>query len=813
MKIKKIFTVIILVFTTNFSYAQLISQIRGELVDDISNLSVPYASISLMDMNDTLIAGTLSNKEGMFTFNKIEYTERMYMLIRHLAYSDKRVDLSFNSTNAEIDAGRIGISPIEIQLNEFTIEKSPNYVENKFDRKVFNISEDRTAAARTILDLLRILPGVVVDDSGNIRYKGGEATIYVDDQLLKTIYAKIEMIPVDRVNKIELIDVAMQTGGKGIGGIINIKFKPINSNGLSGMLSANAGTTNFNKINHSNEFLNLNYKNNKFLYFINSTFENTNQNTQTTIERNINLFELPSIQNTHSRNIFERFGNYNYIGTSYNPSQNTKLYFSYYFLTAYSESKYSDFFLESNRKNEKIMNEYTKKNNSDDNQFNTGINLSYWHKMDSIDTYIKMNGGFEVYNMFNNGNWLYNYHTMDSQLTDSVYTYKSIRNVYSKSLYFNFFYNHSLSKTSRWNLSYNLYVNFIDSLCYKQYISDELYLPNSQFDTNLEQSHNLSFRIGFQWDKWKIDGGINFTGNFIHGNYLRYTLNEEDTVIPINKPYLKLLPSATIAFSINDFSEIKLSLSETTDFPYFLQLSDYIDKNSLYNWKSGNSNLNPVNFYSAYLSYIFNKEKWNTSVEFFFNYTNNEVENLSIPITSLIFLSRPENIAKKTNIGMDISLWYRINSKLNFSLSSTLFHTYFDTKALANTAYQYDLTLTDLIRKQFGYSVKYNMEYRIKKFYTMFYVNYYAKELTFNGYKNAYVNSSLNISKKICNDKLRITFGLNNIFDDLFEHGSYSNDFGAINHTTITGSRYKCTYNISIQYVFNQGDRGTKDFR
>ena len=105
------------------------------------------------------------------------------------------------------------------------------------------------------------------------------------------------------------------------------------------------------------------------------------------------------------------------------------------------------------------------------------------------------------------------------------------------------------------------------------------------------------------------------------------------------------------------------------------------------------------------------------------------------------------------------------------------------------------------------------MEYKIKKFYAMFYVNYYAKELTFDGYKKAWINSSFNVSKKFFNNKLRITVGVNNIFDDLVEHGSYSNNFGITSNTKITGSKYKRIYSFSIQYNFRQGDRGTKDYK
>ena len=221
------------------------------------------------------------------------------------------------------------------------------------------------------------------------------------------------------------------------------------------------------------------------------------------------------------------------------------------------------------------------------------------------------------------------------------------------------------------------------------------------------QRHNLSFRIGTQNSRWKLDGGINLKAMLINAVFLRYQLDEQDTTLTVKRLYFKILPSATIAYSLNDVSEVKLSLSLTSQPPYFLQLSNFIDKNNLYNWVSGNPDLKSVDYYSVYCGYTHNKEKWNASAEVFFNYTNNETENLSIPVNSLITLSKPENIAQNTNTGLDISFWYELNNKFNFSISSSFFHTFFNLKDLSSIAEQLNLILPDMSKRQFGYYVKY----------------------------------------------------------------------------------------------------------
>ena len=796
----KLLIIIIFLFVVSFSYAQII-QIQGELLDSTLKSPLPYSNVILNNKNDSLIAGVITNEKGEFTLKNISYEKGMYLLTKYIGYVDTRIDLFFN-TETKINVGQIYLKQFEYHLNEVTIQNKINYIEQKFDRKVFSINENKIAAARSILDLLRTLPGVVVDDEGNVRYKGAEATFYVDDQLMKYIY-----------HKIELIDVTMRTGGDGRGGIINIKLKSVNPDGLSGMLSSSISTIKFENIDKSKELININYKKKYFTFFVNSSFENTILDTYTTSEKDINSFEPPSVQNSNSEELYKWQPKYNYVGVIYRPSQNTKLYFSCAYLNAVSKSQFENALSEYNNTNQVLTNKYNNRDSSDAKQLNKGITLSYWHKIDTLDTYIKIVCNYTKFNGFSEKNSIFDYSTINSIKIDSINNYSNNRNFYSKTIYFNFLYNHSISRNARWNISYNLSIGLEDSSANKHYILNKLDLPKSQFANNFNQQHDLSFRIGTQIKKWKIDGGINLSDAFINGSYLRYNSEEDDTLILLNKNYFKILPSATIAFSLSDKAEIKLSLSKTTSMPYFRQLSDYIDKQYLYNWSSGNSELKPVDFYSIYLGYTFNKQNLNATAECFFNYTDNEVANVSIPLTSLLVLTEPENSSKISNTGIDLSVWYMVNSKLNFSLSSSIFHTYYNTNSLSKTAKYYNLPVGNYAKRQFGYTIKYNMEYKIKQIYAMFYVNYSAKELTFDGYDKALINSSFNVSRKFYNNKLRITIGLNTIFDDLVEHGSYSNNFGVTENTKITGSRYSRIYSFSIQYNFRQGDRGTKDYK
>lgn len=791
--------------------AQMIN-VSGVLIDSVSKSKLPYGTVILKNQNDSIIKCLLTNDVGAFSVNNIAFDGGMYLSTRYLGYAERKVYLKLNK-QMNVNLGDVLLVPTEKFLKGALVVGNVNYVEKKFDRKVYSMDGGKIAAARSVLDLLRVLPGVVVGDDGQIRYKGAEAAIYVDDQPLNFQYPNIEMIPVDKVDKIELIDAAMHSGGDGRSGIINIKFKKVNADGVSGMLSANVNSTCFESLDKSKVFLNLNYKKNKFTFFLNSSLENSFSKKISNMTKDISMPQTLTAQRINSTDHYQRQTNYNNAGLIYWPTSNTKIYLSCGFYNQQYKSEFEEEFTEKNSNFQSLINGYNNNVSSDDHQIYEGINLSYWHKFDTLDSYLKVYGSVNVFNTLSKQFSSYRFNQINSLAVDSLYSsnYKRLSN--NNGIYLNVFFNRSISKVSRWNLSYNLSIGLKDTTANEQTVMGELNLPQSQFDINTNQQHVLSSRIGTKWRKWKMDGGVNLVDHLIDGSYLRFNTSVDDTVISLRKNYFRILPSATVAFELNKIQELKMTLSQTSNIPYFNRLSDFVDRKGLYNWSSGNSALKPVDFYSLYFGYSYSSDNCNISAECFYNYTDNEVANVSVPLTSQLYLTKPENIAQKTNIGIDLSVWYKLNGNLNFSFSSTLFHLMYDISALQNTAAFYNLPIDELVKKKFGYNLKCNVESKLKEFYMLFYCDYYAQELTFDGYRKPWINSSFNVSKKFLDNKLRSSVGINNIFGDMIKQGSFSKNFGISSETKTSGSIYNRLYLFSIQYNFRQGDRGTKDLR
>jgi len=621
------------------------------------------------------------------------------------------------------------------------------------------------------------------------------------------------MIPVDKVEKIEIIDAAMQSGGDGKGGIINIKLKTVNIDGFSGMVTLKPGTRKFKNIDNSSNFCNINYKKNKFIYVNNFSINNSTSINENSSNSNINTFQQPMFQSNSDNSIYKNNSYTDFIGVKYSPSKETNMFFGFGGYAFKNKNSWNETFYEKNLSNENISTQYNTTGNNEQRQPYKSMYFSYWHQFDTNDKYIRMYCNYSYNNSYSdnvNDNIfsIYNYRTIDSLYSEEN---KRISDNYRIGYYLLF--NKPISKNARWNLSYNFNYNIKDNYRYESYTDDTLIYQKLIINNNSSQMHNLSWRIGTKVKKWKFDGGINFNDTYINGNFKRYKSQNSDTTLFVEKNYLKLLPSATIAFAINDTEEVKLTLSQTSNFPYFNQLCNYVDKYNSFYWNSGNSEIKPVDFYSVYLGYTYSKEKWNATVEGFFNYTNNEVNYISYPLTSLLSLSKPSNIAEKTNTGIDLSTWFMVNKKINLSLSSSVFNVFYNTQNLANTATQFNLPVTKIKSVQFGYDIKLNMEYRLKSYYAMFYVNYFSRELSYDGYSYGRINSSFNISRRFLNNRLRVVVGINNIFDNLAKHGSYTEKFGITSTSKYSYSSYMPLYNLTIRYNFRYGDRGTENMK
>lgn len=797
----KVYFVVILFVTFSILSKSQTIDITGSIADSTSKQVLSFGNIIVKNNLDSVIRGVLTNENGEFKIKNISYKKGHYLLVKYMGFQDKRIEINYTNSN-KINVGKIFVQPDVTQIQEVKVVGKAKYMEQQFDRKVFNINAAKTTSAKNIFDLLRTLPGVTVELNDNVKYKGAPATIYVDDQPSEYVYPKTEMIPVANVLKIELIDASLRSG-EGKGGIINIKMKNLSTDGFSGVVQADNSTVEFKDVNSSEEYLNVNYKIKKILFFYNFNYNHVN--TYTSSKTNGVLHYNTNNYLTNSESSYGNINDYSwqYGGLRFSPNAKTRMRLTGGFFNSngiYPSEDYSqrnDFFTNQLYDKYSVISDYNYKSH------NKWLNASFYHSFDSIGKEISIYGGIQDMNNDNVSNNTYSYQYISAISIDSTYKYRSDQLQTRFSIYGGMFHNHPINAKTRWNCGWNGWFllkeeaeNFITQNGVIDY-------PNSSADNGTTQRQSANWRIGTTLKKWKLDAGISAQYNKNVIAFTRYKVNSEDTLLKVNKDDLHVLPSATVVFSIDSLQEIKFTYSRSIQSVWYNQLCDFLNKESPRSWYSGNSKLKPTSYNNLYLGYSYNKPTWNFNADIFYSVTNNDVSYLTVPYNDVISITMPANISHNNSVGIELASWVSIKEKCDLNFSSSINQTSIETSTLEDNG---------LKKKDFGFNVKFSSDIFLSQKTTgTLYVNYFSREITFEGYKFDYINSSVSLTHKFFDNKLMLTLGVNNLFDDLIKHGKNYNYGGIIQETIETSSSYRPNYFITLQYKFRQGDRGTKE--
>ena len=219
--------VTLFVFVPCFVYAQE-KKISGKLIDQQSGEPLPYATVSLKKSKDSsLIAASISNEAGMF---EIETTTEgnCFLEVSYLGLQKTYKDVFVGTLNNFLDVGEIVLVEDAAQLEVITVEGKKAMVSQKLDKKSFLLEDNIAQAGGSVLDALRALPSVSVDQDGVVSLRGSnKVSVLIDGkQSALTGFGSqtaLDNIPSSNIERIEIINnPSAKDNAIGSAGIINI---------------------------------------------------------------------------------------------------------------------------------------------------------------------------------------------------------------------------------------------------------------------------------------------------------------------------------------------------------------------------------------------------------------------------------------------------------------------------------------------------------------------------------------------------------------------------------------------------------------
>jgi hypothetical protein len=816
MRISKIvfkFTFLIIFLIITLCALSQSSYIQGVVKDSDNNSPLAYTCVYLKNSNDSIVMKVYSDDKGYYKIPLLA-VDRCEIVAEFLGYEtwNKNVGEIINDKSSEYNIDILLKLKADF-LTEVTISEEAANITRRIDRTVFKIDDRKKENANDLYDILKTLPGVIVDESSNtIRFKGGQPELLVDNMPANIIYPKLEMINLDDVDLIELIDRSSIYGGEGQGGIINIKLKKDRIKKFGAFVSNETDYSfEHKKATMSNNFVNFNYLLGPFLIFNNFDNPNTFSYNKFVEEGSITSDNISYSKNATTNTNSKTHPISDYIGF-YIPAENLGLLFAYgWEATKYKSLSKLDrtISLENDFYNELHQDtDYRIKNRNNyvitTLFFNTKKNAEFSFSYNYADVKEDKKLVTDQY-----------YNTIHGIITDSIYNYSTTINSMHKTNMFDVYYNHPINSTSRFNIHTSHFSTKQPKSIRNYFIFDNEYKPYYQSSETEQYRTIIGANYGKRFGKFLVDATIDYNYTRLKGEFTR-NISSVDTIIPVSVKQPFISPSVRLSYIVNNQNDFYIGYNYQNSVSKIDNYIPYLDKSDPLNWSSGNADLNQDLYHKAYFAYRFMKDSLNFSAELFYKLTQNGVIDIKIPITSAIILTQPENAAYSDRIGADISFWHQITKQWMISFNSTLYHSTLKAQDFDLISGLYNISPEKITKKQFGALARLRIQHRFKYKKSgnptcSLWINYYSREVGFTGYTNQYLDADFAISKRFFNNKLFINIAAENFLSGIFTKKSYYDYLGIDTKTSNYYSVDKFRIRLYVYFIINDGDRGFKD--
>lgn len=241
----------LLIVISMAGFAQNGATVSGRIFDNNSGEPLPFATVSLFS-GENLVGGAISGNEGRFIISGIKKGDFLTK-ISFVGYVELEIPLHIGELNNVFDLGKIQLISSTEKLNEITVEAKREIISAGLDKKTFNIEDNIAQAGGSVLDAMKTMPGVTVDQEGKVLLRGSDKVMILIDGKQSSLTGfgnqkGLESLPASNIASIEIINnPSAKYDATGMAGIINILYKKEQQKGLKGDAGLAAGVGAFTK--------------------------------------------------------------------------------------------------------------------------------------------------------------------------------------------------------------------------------------------------------------------------------------------------------------------------------------------------------------------------------------------------------------------------------------------------------------------------------------------------------------------------------------------------------------------------------------
>ncbi len=253
MKEKLLYLVLVLMMVVPFraqSQNAADYTIKGQVVDSLSNETVPYATlnIALANAPQKAIKLLACDDDGKFT-TTLKQPGKYIISMQSLGKVPAVKHFTLSENKKSLDLGKLYMNDDSQQLNEVTVVAQKPLVTVEVDKITYSLEDDPEAKTNNALEMFRKVPMVTVDGEDKIQLKGSSNyKIYMNGKPSNLLSGEnasdvLKSMPASSIKNIEVItDPGSKYDAEGVGGIINIITAKNAMQGYTGTVRANASS-------------------------------------------------------------------------------------------------------------------------------------------------------------------------------------------------------------------------------------------------------------------------------------------------------------------------------------------------------------------------------------------------------------------------------------------------------------------------------------------------------------------------------------------------------------------------------------------
>lgn len=629
--------------------------IKGQVVDSLTNETVPYATLSIALQNNPQKSLLLlaCDIDGNFEAS-LKSAGKYILSMQSIGKKPAQKKFTLSAGKTTLNLGKLYMIDDNQRLDEVTVVAQKPLVKVEIDKLTYSLQDDPESQTNNTLDMLRKVPMITVDGNDEIQLQGStNFKIYVNgkpsNMLSNNPSDVLKSMPASSVKDIEVItDPGAKYDAEGVGGIINIITTKNLFQGYTGTVRASASTLGrfgggaYVSAKYGKFGITANY---------NYNYNNSPWNESYSIREDYGTdSRAGSVLNQSGRSKNQGPFQFGYLEGSYEIDSLNLITVGANLFRGDNTSK-TEYAVEMlGRNGSELLPSYSYNRNSRSTSVfgSTDINVDYQHSTHKKGELLTLSYRFSQ-SPNNSESYTELLDVVDYPLM-SDYPQWTINDAATNEHTFQFDYTTPTWKNHTLEAGVKYIYRGSDSETDRRYYRDSIQDWESVYDANSDFRHNqhiYSAYLGYamKFGKLGTKFGVRGEGTSLNVKYAY------DPSMNFKTNYFDVVPNLTLSYQITQAQQVRIGYNMRIRRPGIRYLNPYINDTDPLNISYGNPNLDSEKSHNIRLNYSIFTQKFNMNFSGNYRFVNNSIEQYTWVNDQGISETTYGNIGRTRSVG------------------------------------------------------------------------------------------------------------------------------------------------------------------